>query len=293
MMDHVSTRIVSTRDGVRLNVRVWESGHRPGDAATAPFLLVHGLASNARLWDGVADRLADLGHPVAAVDQRGHGRSDKPDTGYDFETVAADLVAVAEALGFERPVAVGQSWGGNVVVELAHHHPGATRGVACVDGGFIELADRFPDWEACRAALTPPPLDGTPLHVIERSIRAAHPDWSDRAIAGALANFEVRPDGTVAPWLTLDRHLLILRELYAHRPSRVFPVLAVPVLLVPADTGAVAWADDKKQAVAHAEAAARRLRTRWVSPACHDVHAQFPETVAALLHEHVREGFFA
>jgi pimeloyl-ACP methyl ester carboxylesterase len=287
----VDTWTVTTRDGVRLNVHVWNGSQRRD--REAPFVLVHGLASNARLWDGVADALAGLGHPVAAVDQRGHGRSDKPDTGYDFDTVAADLVAVSEGLEFERPVAVGQSWGGNVVVELAHRHPRATRGVACVDGGFIELADRFADWDACRAALTPPRLSGTPLRVIERSIREAHPDWSETAIAGALANFEVRADGTVAPWLTLDRHLLILRELYGHRPSTVFPALDVPVLLVPADTGAVAWTGDKKQAVARAEATARRLRTRWMSPACHDVHAQFPEAVAALLHEHVREGFFA
>jgi pimeloyl-ACP methyl ester carboxylesterase len=290
----MNARTVTTRDGVRLNVHVWNAAddHR-GSVPPTPFLLVHGLASNARLWDGVADRLAELGHSVAAVDQRGHGRSEKPDTGYDFETVATDLIAVSDALDFERPVAVGQSWGGNVVVELAHRHPRATRGVACVDGGFIELADRFPDWEACRAALTPPPLDGTPLRVLERSLRAAHPDWSERAIAGALANFEVRPDGTVAPWLTLERHLRILRELYGHRPSALFPALDVPVLLVPADTGAVAWIDDKKRAVARAEALARRLRTRWMSPACHDVHAQFPDAVALLLHEHVREGFFA
>jgi len=46
-----------------------------------PFVLVHGLASNARLWDGVARRLAGAGHSSAAVDLRGHGRSDKPDTG--------------------------------------------------------------------------------------------------------------------------------------------------------------------------------------------------------------------
>jgi len=290
----VNIRTVTTPDGVGLNVHVWGGAgdHRDG-RTPAPFLLVHGLASNARLWDGMAGQLAGLGHPVAAVDQRGHGRSDKPDTGYDFETIVADLVAVIDALGFDRPVAVGQSWGGNVVVELAHRHPRAARGIACVDGGFIELADRFPDWDSCRAALAPPRLTGTPLGEIERAVRDAHPDWSETAIAGALANFEVRPDGTVAPWLTLDRHLMILRELYRHRPSTVFPLLDVPVLLVPADTGVVAWTDDKKQAVARAEAAARCLRTRWFSPACHDVHAQFPDEVAQLLHDAVREGFFA
>jgi pimeloyl-ACP methyl ester carboxylesterase len=277
---------------VGLSVTLW-SGADLEIGPSRPFLLVHGLASNARLWDGVATRLAALGHPVLAVDQRGHGRSEKPDSGYDFATLAADLVSIVDALDLERPVAVGQSWGGNVVLELAHRHPDVVAGIACVDGGFIELADRFPDWEACRAALTPHKLHGTPLRQLESLIRLAHPGWSEAAIAGALANFEVRPDGTVAPWLTLPRHLLILAELYGHRPSLLFPALTVPVLLVPADTGAVGWTADKRGAVARASAAAPRLRTRWFSPADHDLHAQFPHELAALLHAHATEGFFA
>ena len=48
--------------------------HRPGGAAH-PVLLVHGLSSNARLWDGVSEHLAAAGHPVVAVDLRGHGAS--------------------------------------------------------------------------------------------------------------------------------------------------------------------------------------------------------------------------
>ena len=66
--------------GVHLHAHRWDGTGRP-------FVLVHGLASNARLWDGVAARLADAGHRVVAVDLRGHGRSDKPDDGYDIATV--------------------------------------------------------------------------------------------------------------------------------------------------------------------------------------------------------------
>ncbi|HZZ48199.1 MAG TPA: alpha/beta fold hydrolase, partial [Pseudonocardia sp.] len=54
---------------VALGARSW-----PGGAAR-PVLLVHGMSSNARLWDGVAERLAAAGHPVVAVDLRGHGTS--------------------------------------------------------------------------------------------------------------------------------------------------------------------------------------------------------------------------
>ena len=82
---------------------------RPG--RERPFLLVHGLASNARTWDGVAQRLNAAGHHVVAIDQRGHGLSDKPSTGYDFAQITSDLRALIESLELRRPILAGQSWG--------------------------------------------------------------------------------------------------------------------------------------------------------------------------------------
>ena len=248
-----------------------------------PFLLVHGLASNARLWDGTAAALAAKGHTVVAVDQRGHGLSSKPDHGYDFPTLVADLLSLIDQLSLHRPVVVGQSWGGNVVVELGATAPDRVRGVVAVDGGFIELGSRFATWDDCCAALTPPRLVGTPAATMEQRMRAFHPHWPENGIRGALANFEVRADGTIAPWLTLERHLMILRSLFDHRPSEVFPRLEVPVLLVPADTGDVAWTHDKRDAVAAALALLPRGESHWFSPADHDIHAQYPVELADLL----------
>jgi pimeloyl-ACP methyl ester carboxylesterase len=242
---------VPVAEGVSLAVDVWPGGG-------VPFVLVHGLASNARMWDGVASVLSGAECAVAAVDLRGHGRSDKPDDGYDFATVVADLVSVIRALGLERPVAVGQSWGGNVVVDLAARHPEVVGGVAGVDGGTIELWRHFPDWEACAEAKAPPPLAGRPLVKFEAAVRRMHPDWPESGIQGLLACFEVRADGTIAPWLTFDRHMQILRALWEHRPSELLPLLAVPVLLLPADS---------------------------VPGGEHDLHAQHPEFVARRLLE--------
>src|SRR5512144_2930713 len=63
---------------------------REGDPAAVPFVLVHGLASNLRLWDGVAEDLHARGHTVVALDQRGHGRSDAPDSAYGIDLAVAD-----------------------------------------------------------------------------------------------------------------------------------------------------------------------------------------------------------
>lgn len=268
---------VQVDEGVALECDVWAGG------AGVPFLLVHGLSSNRRLWAGSAARLHELGHPVATVDLRGHGRSDKPDDGYDFATMGADLLAVMDAVGFDTAVLAGQSTGGNIVVELASRAPDRVAGVAGIDGGALELSRQFPDWERCRAALRPPALAGTPAARIDEWMREAHPTWSDWAIEASMANFEHLPDGTVRPWLSLDNHLRILRSLWEHRPSTVISKLDVPVLLVMADTSDE-WASQKRAISEELTAASGRVQVEWFSPGDHDLHAQHPVELADLLH---------
>lgn len=290
-------RVAVPGQPVELVVDLW-----PGTGSPA-VLAVHGLASNARLWDGMAESLARMGHPVAAVDLRGHGRSSKPDDGYDFGTVCEDIVAVIAALAkddpaWERPVAVGQSWGGNLVMELGYLHPGCVRGVVGVDGGTIELSRRFATWDECAAALAPPEMRGMPAGRFEAVVRAAHRDWPESGIRGTLANMEVQPDGTVAPWLTRERHMAILAELYRHRPSTRYAEMAVPVLLVPAggrdpggwDPGG--WGEAKRLSVEEALAAIPKAGAHWFPSADHDVHAQHPVELAEVVHAATVDGFF-
>ena len=134
-MDFTSLR---SSTGSKLAALVWD-----GDPSRT-FVLVHGLASNARTWIQVADLLSSTGAKVVAYDQRSHGGSETVETGFDFPTYVADLQAVIAQSATAAPVTVGQSWGGNVVVEHAALHP--TNAVVGVDGGFIRLADQWPDW---------------------------------------------------------------------------------------------------------------------------------------------------
>jgi len=280
-----------TRD-VTLRTLRWGDANASGDRPA--FVLVHGLASNARLWDGVGLALAEAGFASIAVDLRGHGRSDKPDDGYDMDTVTDDLLALIDAEGLDRPIVAGQSWGGNLVVELAWRHGSSVRGICAVDGGIIELADRFPRWEDCEEALKPPPLLGMRATRIEGMLRAAHPNWPEAAIEGQMANFEIREDGTIAPWLTFDRHLLVLRGLWEHHPFSRFPEITVPVMFAPADTGTdPAWTAGKREGIAKAEAVLGRSRTHWFAPADHDLHAQFPERLAEHFVDAVEDGFWS
>ncbi|MDP8936367.1 MAG: alpha/beta hydrolase [Actinomycetota bacterium] len=279
---------VTTTDGTRLSVLVWPHDGPGGP----PFLLVHGLASNCRTWEEVGDLLAAAGHPVAAVDQRGHGRSDKPDAGYDFATLCADLIDVIDGLGYDRPVVVGQSTGGNIAVELGRRAGERLAGVAGVDGGALELADQWPEWEDCVRALAPPELSGVRATDMEHRIRSAHPSWSERGVAATMANYRTLADGTVRAWLSFDRHLAILRSLWEHRPSQVFPELRTALLLALADTGDD-WVPAKRVEAAKAERLAPRCRVHWFSPADHDIHVERPAELARLLHAACVDGFFA
>src|SRR4029450_3520698 len=84
-------------DGITLHARDWGGG---GQAV----VLLHGLASNARIWDGVAPRLVGAGLRVVAVDLRGHGESEQPDDDYDFASVGQDVSSALAGLELERPV---------------------------------------------------------------------------------------------------------------------------------------------------------------------------------------------
>jgi pimeloyl-ACP methyl ester carboxylesterase len=270
----VTSQPVAVDAEVRLRVLV-----RPGEGI--PFLLVHGLASNARLWDGVAERLAAAGCPSAAVDQRAHGESDRVDGGFDFATLAADLAAVVDRVFGRKVVAAGQSWGGNVVLELAHRHPDRVAAVALVDGGFIRLADPFPVWEEAAAALAPPIFDGLTRGELELGARARFAGWPETGIRAQLANFEELADGTVRPRLTRERHMRILRELWEHHPDETAAALDLPVVVLVADGDGLPGKDERVEAFG---AALRRGRVVHLT-GHHDLHAQQPEAVAGVLLE--------
>jgi pimeloyl-ACP methyl ester carboxylesterase len=255
------------------------------DGAGRAFLLVHGLASNARLWDGVAGHLSASGHRVVAVDLRGHGGSEEPAGGYDTDTAADDLAGLAAALGLDAPVVAGQSWGGNVVLSLAARHPGVAAAVACVDGGWLRPRDGFATFDACWAALAPPVLDGVRYADVAARIHAAHPDWPPAGVDATMANLVELPGGGVRARLSREHHRQILRSLYDGDPSTWYPSIDVPVLLVPAigeqpEPGEAAQASATRDAVRNALAALPDGRARWYPGADHDLHAQYPDRLA-------------
>ena len=256
---------------------------RRGAGSGRPFLLVHGLASNARLWDGVAALLLDAGHEVVAVDLRGHGLSEQVEDGYSTDQAADDLAALCAELGLtgdRTPVVVGQSWGGNVVVSLAARH-GGVAALALVDGGWIDLGAQFASFDDCWAALAPPVFDSLAFADLPARVRQWHPDWPAEGTAGAAANFVEGPDGLARPRLRRDHHRDIVHSLWAGDLRPLYPRVTVPVLLAPAVRSDAGETDERRVTPAAAADALPDARISWYVGADHDLHAQQPARLVA------------
>jgi pimeloyl-ACP methyl ester carboxylesterase len=269
-------------DGVALHARDW------GGEGT-PVVLLHGLASNARIWDGVARRLAGGGRRVVALDQRGHGESEQPDAGYDFATVCRDLETALDALGLRRPVVAGHSWGANVALQYAAERAGAAAGVVLVDGGVLGVADRpGTTRELARARLAPPRF-AVPLEDwLARSGRFVPGGGRDGWIRDFLrAGVVVDGDGVARARFRFDNHMQVVDALWDQRPSALYPLVSCPVLLCPAAEDELAAA--KQDAVARALRLLPDARVVWFEDTMHDIPLQRPAELAAELARFVEE----
>ena len=119
---------VPVADGVTLNAAVSGSG--------SPIVLLHGFPQTHLMWRHVAADLA-ADHTVICPDLRGYGASDKPaetdGSGYAKRTMAADVVALARALGHDRFALAGHDRGALVAFRAGLDHPGTITHLACLD----------------------------------------------------------------------------------------------------------------------------------------------------------------
>ncbi|MDN5860250.1 MAG: alpha/beta hydrolase [Pseudonocardia sp.] len=253
--------------------------HWPGGSAGLPVLLVHGLASNARVWDDVAALLAAAGRQVLAVDLRGHGTSASvPDPpGSDPTLVAAyDLSWACVSLGWPRVVVAAHSWGAHIALQLAADLPHLVGGLALVDGGWRPYSDRFTDLDTAWRRMAPPDLTGIALQDVREALTAGHPEWSPAAVEATLANLEQRPEGTLSPWLTRRRHHDRIASLFTHQPRELHHRVRCHTVLLAADVPPPPLACAAASTMPDAELIA-------FSGGEHDLHLQFPDRVAAAI----------
>ncbi len=113
-----ATNFIAAKGGERLFYKDVGSGR--------PVVFIHGWTLSSAIWRDHLDALTAKGFRAIAYDRRGHGQSTKPESGYDYDTLADDLAALLDRLDLTDVVLVGHSMGSGEVVRYFVRH-GAAR----------------------------------------------------------------------------------------------------------------------------------------------------------------------
>ncbi|MBU1749146.1 MAG: alpha/beta hydrolase, partial [Chloroflexi bacterium] len=125
-------------DGIELQIQDYE---REGDA----IIFLHFGGGNLMIWQRVVPYFQDR-YRLILVDLRGHGKSDKPATGYHIDDMARDVVGVMDHLKLERAHIVGSSLGAEVGLGIAANYPEKVISLIC-DGALYSEYGPYGIWE--------------------------------------------------------------------------------------------------------------------------------------------------
>lgn len=277
-------QFVTVQTGVRVEVLDWGGSGRP-------VVLLPGLGNSAHVFDDFAQHLAEFCH-VYGITRRGYGASDQPDSGYDEQRLADDVLAVLEFLQIKAPVLMGHSIGGDELTAIGAQRSDRIAGLVYLDAtadprdDFTEFNSRIQQLPAAIRSL--PEWNGglRPGSVADRSSFAAYRRWlQDRNGVqwpeAELRNvYETNEDGSVGRYKTSKA---VADAILAGGRIRDYSHIRVPILALswfppsvaermkkypPTDAAGVA----KVAALREAELNLSRRRSRGVLSADAPVH---------------------
>jgi pimeloyl-ACP methyl ester carboxylesterase len=259
-------------DAGGLRMHVAEAGR--GD----PVVLLHGWPQHWYVWRDVIPQVAPHGH-VVCPDLRGFGWTDAPDSGYDLETMARDVLAVLDVLGLDRVSFAGHDWGGWIGFLLCLHHPERISRLVAL-GVLPPWPSRNPRnvLEAWRLAyqlvIAVPQLGRRAVALGTRAaLRAASDSFSDEE----LDVFADRIEGDRARATELLYRTFLLRTILPVATGRYAGVpLRVPTLLIVGERDPAIPARVAREQAARSEA----VELEIVPDAGHFVVDERPDLVA-------------
>ena len=140
-----------------------------GGRGTAVVFLA-GLGNSAHVFEDFAPRLTNIAR-VYAFTRRGFGRSGRPTSGFDTNTLARDVLALLDSLGIAKAVLVGHSLGGDELTEVAALASERVLGLAYLDAAY-DRSDGLARLIAAEAARALPPSPPEPTAAQQASPRA-------------------------------------------------------------------------------------------------------------------------
>ena len=209
-------------------------------------MLVHGIGATAWSWAAVARGLRDE-RRVVALDLRGHGLSDAPTEGYDEDSLADDVIAVAEGSGIAgrddagRVVLAGHGLGAILAAWAAASLGPRCAGLVLVDGGWEDVgAESGMEVDEFLRTIEEPPEVYRSMRAYLADRRAFDPaTWdADQERAAREAVVQV-PAGRVVPVTRPHVVAGMVGAMLSYRPRDVLPAVTAPI------TALVAGPDDR------------------------------------------------
>lgn len=162
-----------------------------------PVLLVMGISMPRIAWFNQMRGLADR-YDVTCFDNRGIGETTVPSEAWTLDRMAADVVGLADAIGYERFHLCGVSMGGMISQEVALAYPDRLRSLTLIStmhGGPDHVMSPNETMEAFAMALQ----DIGPILRLNfgAKYRAEHPEWVELTVAGAKAQPPRSPQGAM------------------------------------------------------------------------------------------------
>jgi pimeloyl-ACP methyl ester carboxylesterase len=169
---------------VRLATGITMHYAEQGDARATPLILLHGYSDS---WFSFSRVLAPLARDarVFALDLRGHGKTDKPKSGYLMRDLAADVLAFMDAKGIVRATVVGHSMGGLVAQQVALAAPKRVSHLVLVATGSSATA--FVGWNELEQAVATLPDPVPDAFVREFQLSTVHAPVGDEFITRAVS----------------------------------------------------------------------------------------------------------
>jgi pimeloyl-ACP methyl ester carboxylesterase len=237
-------------------------------------VLLHGITSSALSWVRVGPALADR-YRVYAFDMRGHGDSVHPAAGaYGLRQTADDAAAFIAALGLERPLLMGHSWGGATVLVLASGAWSQKPAPAFSQVILEDPAWYFGQGDAEKRAANYIKDIGRSPDELRPEIAASSPGWTAADIEGKIDALQ-----------KVTREAVISVFADAGQDGNVLPLLseiAAPVLLLRADAdlgttlNVANWERARQLLPAHSRAVE-------IAGATHNIHrSKYPEFMQAI-----------
>jgi pimeloyl-ACP methyl ester carboxylesterase len=253
-----------------------------------PVVVLHGAASSCHWYDLAIPYVSD-GLRVIALDQRAHGRTDQPSTGYDWATLAGDVVGALDQLGIQKAAIVGHSWGASVALSIAVLHADRVSALALVDGGLGGPRSSDMTWEEFKTRLSPRDIYGPKERYLGALRQQFSHCWSDQLESMVMSMVREDPDGTVHERLDLANQQQMLWAMYSEPTHTLLPQIGCSTLIVAAGgRQPVARPEFQGRRRANVEAAQATIpdaKVVWIPDTGHDIGYEKPSELADALTE--------